>query len=170
MNETIALQNMPNLLSLSPDELEALLLSIGEPKYRARQIFQGISRGLSPEEITSIGKKTREKLAAVSYWYLPIPERKLVSRLDGTVKYLFRLRDGNCVESVVMRYEHGNTICISSQVGCRMGCRFCASTIGGRVRDLTPDELLGQVIAAEKDLSERISNIVMMGIGAARQL
>lgn len=165
MNETIALQNMPNLLSLSPDELEALLLSIGEPKYRARQIFQGISRGLSPEEITSIGKKTREKLAAVSYWYLPIPERKLVSRLDGTVKYLFRLRDGNCVESVVMRYEHGNTICISSQVGCRMGCRFCASTIGGRVRDLTPDELLGQVIAAEKDLSERISNIVMMGIG-----
>ena len=165
MNEMTAEQNTKNLLSLFPEELEALLLSLGEPKYRARQLFQGLSRGKSPEEISSIGKKTCEKLAAVSYWYLPVPERKLVSRLDGTVKYLFRLRDGNCVESVVMRYEHGNTICISSQVGCRMGCRFCASTIGGRVRDLTPDELIGQVIAAEKDLSERISNIVMMGIG-----
>lgn len=154
-----------NLRSLLPHELEALLLSVGEPKYRAKQIFPEIQRGKSLEEITSIGKATREHLAAVSTWFLPVPERKLVSRLDGTVKYLFRLSDGNCVESVVMRYEHGNTICISSQVGCRMGCRFCASTIGGRVRNLTPDELIGQVIAAERDLSERISNIVMMGIG-----
>ena len=154
-----------NLRALLPDELEALLLSVGEPKYRAKQIFPALQTGRSLEEITSIGKKTREALAAVSDWYLPTPERKLVSRLDGTVKYLFRLSDGNCVESVVMRYEHGNTICISSQVGCRMGCRFCASTIGGRVRNLTPDELVGQIAAAERDLSERISNIVMMGIG-----
>ena len=88
-----------------------------------------------------------------------------MSALDGTVKYLFRLFDGNCVESVVMKYAHGNTICISSQVGCRMGCRFCASTIGGKVRDLSAGELLGQVLAAQRDTGERISNIVMMGIG-----
>ena len=155
----------PNLLSLLPNELEALLLSVGEPKYRAKQLFPALMQGKSPEEISSIGKKTREKLAEVSCYYLPVPARKLVSKLDGTVKYLFRLSDGNSVESVVMRYEHGNTICISSQVGCRMGCRFCASTIGGRVRDLSPDELIGQIIASEKDLGERISNIVMMGIG-----
>jgi 23S rRNA (adenine2503-C2)-methyltransferase len=107
----------------------------------------------------------QEKLREHFVWHLPAVEEKLVSRLDGTVKYLFSLQDGNCVESVVMRYEHGNTICISSQVGCRMGCKFCASTIGGRVRDLTPAELLGQVISAQKDMGERISNIVMMGIG-----
>jgi len=94
-----------------------------------------------------------------------VVEQKLVSAIDGTVKFLFGLADGNCVESVVMKYEHGNTICISTQVGCRMGCKFCASTIGGRVRDLTPDELLGQVISAQKEIGERISNIVMMGIG-----
>jgi 23S rRNA (adenine2503-C2)-methyltransferase len=96
---------------------------------------------------------------------LPTVKRKLVSALDGTIKYLFELQDGNCVESVLMRYEHGNSLCISSQVGCRMGCRFCASTIGGKVRDLLPSELLGQVIAAQKDSGERVSNIVMMGIG-----
>lgn len=156
---------LPDLRALLPEELESLLLSVGEPKYRAKQIFPELMRGKSLEEISSIGKKTRAALAAVSACYLPVPARKLVSKLDGTVKYLFRLRDGNSVESVVMRYEHGNTICISSQVGCRMGCRFCASTIGGKVRDLTPDELIGQIVAAEKDLAERISNVVMMGIG-----
>ena len=164
MNETTA-STQPNLLSLFPEELEQLLLSCGEPKYRAKQIFPAIHKGIPLEEITSIGQKTRNALAEKAYFYLPTPERKLVSALDGTVKYLFKLMDGNCVESVVMRYEHGNTICISSQVGCRMGCKFCASTIGGKVRDLTPDELIGQIIAAERDLSERISNIVMMGIG-----
>ena len=156
---------MKDLLSLFPDELEELILSVGEPKYRAGQMFPQLHKGLSPEEMTNIGKKTREKLAAVAEYHLPQVRRKLVSALDGTVKYLFELRDGHCVESVVMRYNHGNTICISSQVGCRMGCKFCASTIGGKVRDLIPGELLGQVIAAQKDLGERISNIVMMGIG-----
>ena len=165
MNNTPETTALPDLRSLFPEELEALLLSVGEPKYRAKQIFPELMKGRSLDEITSIGKKTRAALLAVSGCYLPVYERKLVSKLDGTVKYLFRLADGNCVESVVMRYEHGNTICISSQVGCRMGCRFCASTIGGRVRNLTADELLGQIIAAEKDLAERISNIVMMGIG-----
>ncbi len=156
---------MTDLLSLLPQELEELLLSIGEPKYRASQMFPQLHRGLSPEQMTNIGKKTREKLAAVATYHLPTVRRKLVSAIDATVKYLFELRDGHCVESVVMRYNHGNTICISSQVGCRMGCKFCASTIGGKVRDLIPGELLGQVIAAQADLGERISNIVMMGIG-----
>ena len=156
---------MKDLLSVFPEELEALLLSVGEPKYRAKQMFPQLHKGLSPEDMTNIGKKTREKLSVVAEYHLPSVRRKLVSALDGTVKYLFELRDGHCVESVVMRYNHGNTICISSQVGCRMGCKFCASTIGGKVRDLIPGELLGQVIAAQKDLGERISNIVMMGSG-----
>ena len=153
------------LLSQTPEELEAWLLSEGEPKYRAGQLFPQLHRGLSPEEMTNIGKSLRAKLAEAFFYHLPQVERKLVSAQDGTVKYLFSLADGNCVESVLMHYEHGNTVCISSQVGCRMGCRFCASTIGGKVRDLTPGELLGQVIAAQKDSGERISNIVMMGIG-----
>ena len=156
---------MKDLLSLYPEELTELLLSVGEPKYRATQMFPQLHRGLSPAEMTNIGKATREKLAAVAEYHLPDIRRKLTSAIDGTVKYLFELRDGQCVEAVVMRYNHGTTICISSQVGCRMGCRFCASTIGGKVRDLIPGELLGQIIAAERDLGERISNIVMMGIG-----
>ena len=153
------------LLSLLPGELEEWMLSVGEPKYRARQLFPQLHRGVSPEEMTNLGKRLQQKLQDAFWYHLPVVERKLVSSLDGTVKYLFGLRDGNCVESVVMKYRHGNTICISSQVGCRMGCKFCASTIGGRVRDLTPGELLGQVLAAQKDCGERISNIVMMGIG-----
>ncbi len=154
-----------DLLSLLPEELEAFLLSLGEPKYRAEQLFTQMHRGLSPDEMSNIGKATKKKLSEHSYCHIPTIRRKLVSRLDGTVKYLFGLRDGNCVESVVMKYKHGNTICISSQVGCRMGCAFCASTIGGKVRDLAPSEMLGQVISAERDMGERISNIVMMGIG-----
>lgn len=155
----------PELLSLFPEEIEQWMIDHGEPKYRAKQIFPQLHRGLSIDEMTNIGKALREKLCEHFTVSLPTVERKLVSALDGTIKYLFSLADGNCVESVVMKYSHGNTICISSQVGCRMGCKFCASTIGGRVRNLTPAELLGQVIAAQKDCGERISNIVMMGIG-----
>ena len=124
------------LLSLLPSELEEFMLSIGEPKYRATQIFTQMHKGVSPNEMTNIGKATKAKLEEVAIFDLPTVRRKLVSKLDGTVKYLFELLDGNCVESVVMKYKHGNTICISSQVGCRMGCAFCASTIGGKVRDL----------------------------------
>ena len=153
------------LLALSPTELQELLLSIGEPKYRAGQIFPQLHKGLSPAEMTNIGKVTRERLATVADYHLPKVKRKLVSALDGTIKYLFELADGNCVESVLMQYEHGLTICISTQVGCNMGCRFCASTIGGKVRNLTAGELLGQVIAAAKDSGKTISGIVMMGIG-----
>ena len=153
------------LLSLSREELSALMKSIGEPAYRATQLFTQLHRGLSPDQMTNVGKATRQKLSEVAHYHLPQIERKLVSAVDGTVKYLFSLADGHCVESVVMSYEHGHTICISSQVGCRMGCRFCASTIGGRIRNLSAGELLGQVIAAQADLSYRIDNIVMMGIG-----
>ncbi len=154
-----------DLLSLDQKELTELVLSLGEPKYRAEQLFSQMHKGVSPEQMTNISKSFKQKLSEVAYFYLPTIEKKLVSAIDGTVKYLFALSDGNCVESVVMKYKHGNTICISSQVGCLMGCAFCASTIGGKVRDLAPSELLGQIIAAERDGGERISNIVMMGIG-----
>lgn len=157
--------NKTDLLSLYPDELTALVLSIGEPKYRANQIFTQIHKGITPQSITNISKETKRKLDEVSYFYLPKIRLKLVSAIDGTVKYLFELSDGNTVESVVMKYKHGNTICVSSQVGCRMGCAFCASTIGGKVRDLTASEILGQILTAQNDIGERISNIVMMGIG-----
>ena len=159
------MEEKKDLLSLDKEELGALLESIGEPRYRAAQLFSQLHAGRLPEEITNIGKKTWEKLFAVATHFLPRVRKKLVSALDGTVKYLFELQDGNCVESVLMQYEHGITICISSQVGCAMGCKFCASTIGGRVRNLTVAELLGQVIAAARDSGQRIGGIVMMGIG-----
>ena len=154
-----------DLYSLLPGELEEFFLSIGEPKFRAGQVFSQLHRGVSLSEMTNLSKKLRDKLSEITLDTLPKVKQKLVSKLDGTVKYLFELWDGECIESVFMRYKHGNTICISSQVGCRMGCRFCASTIGGRVRNLAPSELIGQIIAAEADMGERISNVVMMGIG-----
>ena len=154
-----------NILSYTPDELRELMTSIGEPAYRSKQIFTQLHRGISPDEMTNIPKKLKETLLQCACYPLPTVEKKLTSALDGTVKYLMGLYDGNCVEAVVMKYNHGNTICISSQVGCRMGCRFCASTIGGRVRDLLPSELLGQIIVAERDMGERIGGVVMMGIG-----
>ena len=155
-----------DILSLSLHELETFVTEeLGEAKYRAKQIFTNIHRGTHPRDITNLSKALREKIDERCEYRLPYIEKKLVSAIDGTVKYLFGLMDGNCIESVVMKYNHGNTICISSQVGCRMGCKFCASTIGGKVRDLTPSELLGQVIVAQNDTGERISNIVMMGIG-----
>ena len=146
-------------------ELEEYFLSLGEPKFRAKQVFPRLAEGTPLSEMTNLSKKLRERLEEETLDTLPRVEAKLVSKVDGTIKYLFRLHDGECVESVFMRYKHGNTLCISSQVGCRMGCKFCASTIGGRVRDLLPSELLGQVIAASRDTGERVSNIVMMGIG-----
>ena len=156
---------MENILSFTPDELCELIVSLGEPKYRASQIFTQLHKGIALEEMTNVGKTTKQKLSKVADCSLPRIKRKLCSRIDETVKYLFEMSDGNCIESVVMKYEHGYTICISSQVGCRMGCRFCASTIAGMVRNLEAGEILGQIIAAQRDLSIRISNIVMMGIG-----
>ena len=154
-----------DLLSMLPEEMAEYFASIGEPKFRAKQTFQRLHRGERIGDITNLSKALRERLIAETLDTLPCVEEKLVSKIDGTVKYLFRLHDGSCIESVFMKYKHGNTLCISSQVGCRMGCKFCASTIGGKARDLYPSELVGQVIAAELDSGERISNIVMMGIG-----
>ena len=158
-------ENKTDLLSLDKNELVDFFEKIGEPKYRASQLFTQMHKGLLLDEITNISKATKAKISELAHYSFPAIEKKLVSAIDGTVKYLFSLSDKNCIESVVMRYEHGITICISSQVGCRMGCRFCASTIDGKVRDLAPSELLGQIISAERDLGERISGVVMMGIG-----
>lgn len=157
---------MIDLKDFEFDEMTAWLKDLGEPKYRSGQIFEWLHRGVEDyDEMTNIPKATRQKLKDVTYVSVLKIREKYVSNIDGTVKYLFELPDGNCIESVVMRYHHGLTICISSQVGCRMGCGFCASTIGGLCRNLTPGEILNQVIFAQKDLGERISNIVMMGIG-----
>ncbi len=151
--------------SMSKEELEAWFSSVGEPRFRAKQFFTWLHTGTPVSEMSNLSKKLREKIEDVMLDTLPKVELKLVSKIDGTVKYLFKLFDGACIESVFMKYKHGNTLCISSQVGCLMGCKFCASTIGGKSRDLYPSELLGQIIAAERDSGERISNIVMMGIG-----
>ena len=157
---------MTDIKSMLPEEIEAALKELGEPKYRAKQIFQWLSRGVrSFEEMTNLSKPLREKLSSE----FEIPSltmlRKQVSKLDGTIKYLWELPDGNAVETVVMRYHHGNTVCISSQVGCRQGCAFCASTIGGLIRNLRPSEMLEEVLSSERESGLKISNIVLMGIG-----
>ena len=152
--------------SLLPEELEAELKALGEPSYRAKQVFSWLSRGAeSFDGMSNLPKQLREKLK--DRYYLAAPEvlRKQVSAHDGTVKYLWGLSDGNAVETVVMQYHHGNTVCISTQVGCRQGCAFCASTIGGLVRSLEPGEMLEEVMFSEKDSGLKISNIVLMGIG-----
>ena len=157
---------MIDLKDLEYAELTEFVKNIGEAGFRAKQIFSWLHKGIEEfSEMTDISKDLQKKLAEKSYISTLKIRKKLVSKLDGTTKYLFELEDGNCIESVVMYYNHGITICISSQVGCRMGCRFCASTIGGKVRDLTGGEILNQVIFAEKDLGKRIGNIVIMGIG-----
>ncbi|MBO5648735.1 MAG: 23S rRNA (adenine(2503)-C(2))-methyltransferase RlmN [Clostridia bacterium] len=154
-----------DLLSMNVAELQHFCAGIGEPKFRAAQIFKWMHAGVSFDGMTNLSRALRERLEACACVRFPEIEEKFVSELDGTVKYLWRLSDGQNVESVFMRYHHGNTICISTQAGCRMGCAFCASTIGGKVRDLLPSEMLGQVLAAQRDMGERISGIVLMGIG-----
>lgn len=147
-------------------ELTEILTGFGEPAYKAVSVFRWLHGGAEAfSEMTDISKALRTKLDERFTITVPTVERKQVSQLDGTIKYLWRLSDGNCVESVLMQYAHGNSICISSQVGCRMGCRFCASTIGGLVRNLRPSELLDQVLFSQKDSGLKISNIVLMGIG-----
>ena len=155
-----------DLKSMTLAEMQDAFAAIGEPKFRAKQVFTWLHRGaVSFDAMTNLSKPLRETLDSLYFINKPTVARKQISRLDGTIKYLWRLRDGNCVESVVMQYHHGNTVCVSSQVGCRMGCAFCASTIAGKVRDLTPSEILDQVIFAQKDSGLPISNIVLMGIG-----
>ncbi len=157
---------MNELKSLTLPELTETLRAMGEPAFRGKQVFTWLHKGItSYDEMGNIPKDLRRKLEASYPLDVPRPVRKQVSRLDGTIKYLWELEDGNCIESVLMRYRHGNTVCISSQVGCRMGCAFCASTIAGKVRDLTPGEMLDQVIFTQLDSGEPVSNIVLMGIG-----
>lgn len=154
-----------DIMSMTRDELKEFVVSIGEKGFRAEQLFMWMNKGVPYEKMTNLSAAFIDKLRERAEYRLPAIEKKLVSAEDGTVKYLMSLIDGECVESVFMRYEHGNTLCISSQAGCRMGCRFCASTLNGRVRNLTPSEMLGQAAAASYDTGERVDGIVMMGIG-----
>ena len=157
---------MKDIKSMTLAELGAELKALGEPAFRAKQIYRWMHRGVRDfSEMTDISRSLRERLAAEYTLVSPTVARRLQSQKDGTIKYLWRLMDGNCVESVLMRYHYGNTICISSEVGCRMGCAFCASTRGGLVRRLEPSEMLDQVLFSQLDSGLPISNIVLMGIG-----
>ena len=157
---------MRDLKSMTLPEMTAALKEMGQPAFRGKQVFTWLHKGVTTfDEMTNLSKELRERLKAEFFLTVPKAARKQVSRLDGTIKYLWELADGNCIESVLMRYHHGNTVCISSQVGCRMGCAFCASTVAGKVRDLTPAEMLDQVLFTQIDSGLPISNIVLMGIG-----
>ncbi len=160
------MNNKTDVLSLFPAELEEFAVSLGEKKFRGKQIFEGLYHGaVHFGEISNLPKSLIAKLNENAEIRSIKTERKLISKIDGTVKFLFGLQDGTAVESVLMRYKHGNTICISTQVGCRMGCAFCASTKAGLQRSLLPSEMLLQVMQAQKEVGEPISNIVLMGMG-----
>ena len=152
--------------SYTLEQLAERLKAMGQPAFRAKQIFHWLHQKLVTEfsAMTDQPKALLAKLEEEYYIAAPVIQRRQQSK-DGTVKYLFRLADGNCIETVVMRYNYGNTVCVSTQVGCRMGCRFCASTQAGRVRNLEAGEIAAEIYAAQKDIGERISHIVLMGIG-----
>ena len=158
---------MNDLMSMTLNELEEVVKGYGQGKFRAKQLFEWLHGKMvtSYDEMTNLPASFRDQLK--KEW--PLAEVKIlekyVSKVDGTIKYLFELSDSHIIESVLMRYKHGNSICISSQVGCRMGCKFCASTLDGLIRNLKPSEMLGQVYQAIKDTGERVSNIVIMGSG-----
>ena len=157
---------MIDLKSMTLEELTAWLQEQGEPAFRGKQVFRWFYRGATSfGEMSDLSKPLRQKLEEQCFLSKPKVARKQVSALDGTIKYLWELADGNCIETVLMRYKHGNTVCISCQVGCRMGCAFCASTLAGKVRDLTPAEMVDQVLFTQIDSGEPISNSVLMGIG-----
>ena len=155
-----------DIKSLLPAELEDYFNGFGLPSYKGRQVFSWLHKGVdSFDEMTDLSKEQRNMLKENAYIFMPNIKKRLVSERDSTVKYLYGLTDGQNVESVLMSYHYGNTICISTQAGCRMGCGFCASTIGGLVRNLTPSEILNQVLMTQKDSGRRISHVVLMGIG-----
>ena len=155
-----------HLKSMSAEEIGAVLKELGQPAFRAKQIFSWIHKGVaSYDEMTNIPQSLRESLAKSYPIYTPKVLRKQESQKDGTIKYLWQLEDGNCVETVLMRYHYGNSVCISTEVGCKMGCAFCASTLGGFVRQLQPHEMLDQVLFTQLDSGMPISHIVLMGIG-----
>ncbi len=157
---------MTDIKSLTLAELETALCAMGQPKYRALQIFRWLhGAGVGFEGMTNLPKALRESLEG-EYFIRDVQiETKQVSKIDGTVKYLYRLYDGEYIESVFMRYKHGNTVCISTQAGCRMGCRFCASTLRGLKRNLSASEMLSQIQAAERDTGEKVGGVVLMGMG-----
>lgn len=151
---------------MTEEEITRVLRDMGQPAFRGKQVFTWLHRGVrSFDEMSNLSKSLRQQLAQDYTISVPTVARKQESRLDGTIKYLWELQDGNCIETVLMQYHHGNTVCISSQVGCRMGCAFCASTVAGKVRDLTAGEMLDQVLFTQLDSGREISNIVLMGIG-----
>ncbi len=152
-----------NIYDFTPEDLREYLGDV--PAFRADQIYKWLYSGASPDEMTNVPKNLRERLKAELYTQLPRVDTRLSSRLDGTVKYLFRMEDNAGIESVVMPYSYGSSICISSQAGCRMGCAFCASTVDGLDRNLTAGEMMGQVLAARKDSGQNITHIVIMGSG-----
>lgn len=155
-----------DIKSMTLQQMQTALQELGEPGFRARQIFTWLHSGVTRfTDMTNLSKALREKLDGLYTITAPQVVRKQCSQRDGTIKYLWRLGDGNCVETVLMRYHYGNTVCISSEVGCPMGCAFCASTLGGLVRRLQPSELLDQVLFTQLDSGQKISHIVLMGIG-----
>ncbi|NLL04239.1 MAG: 23S rRNA (adenine(2503)-C(2))-methyltransferase RlmN [Clostridiaceae bacterium] len=155
-----------DLLSLTIEELETFFIKMGQQKFRAKQVFQWVNKGVKDiDEMTNLSKDIRENLKTKAYINKLEISEKFVSKIDGTTKYLFKLIDGNIIESVLMKYEHGLSVCISSQVGCKMGCKFCASTGVGFVRNLTASEMLDQVLTIQKEADGRVGNIVVMGIG-----
>ena len=151
--------------SLTLAELTAALKAMGQPGFRAKQIFHWVHQKLVTEfsAMTDQPKTLLAKLEESFYIAAPQIERRQEAK-DGTVKYLLRMADGNCIETVVMRYHYGNTVCVSTQVGCRMGCRFCASTQAGRVRNLEAGEICSEIYTAQKDIGERISHIVLLSL------
>ena len=155
-----------HLKSKTQPEIAAVLKEMGQPAFRAKQVYTWLHKAVrSYEEMTNIPKSLREALAEKYPLYAPEAVRKQESAKDGTIKYLWKLADGNCVETVLMRYHYGNTVCISTEVGCAMGCAFCASTLGGLVRRLEPYEMLDQVMFTQADSGLPVSHIVLMGIG-----
>ena len=155
-----------NLKDLTLEELQDYIINLGEPKFRALQIYKWIYSGVRNfEEMTNISKTLRDKLKSNTTIGNLAINKKFISTLDGTRRYLIQLSDNNYIESVLMKYKHGYSICISSQVGCAMGCKFCASTKNGKIRNLSAGEIIDQIITVEMDVGERISNVVMMGVG-----
>jgi 23S rRNA (adenine2503-C2)-methyltransferase len=154
------------LKSMTLPEMTAALKELGQPAFRGKQVYTWLHKGVrSYDEMTNLPKNLRDTLAQQYPLYAPVAVRKQESQRDGTIKYLWQLQDGNCVETVLMRYHYGNTVCISTEVGCRMGCAFCASTLGGLVRKLAPFEMLDQVLFTQLDSGLPINHIVLMGIG-----
>lgn len=155
-----------NLKSMTLPEIAAVLKELGQPAFRAKQLFSWLHKGVrSFDEMTNLPQSLRQALETEYPICPPEVVRKQESQKDGTIKYLWKLSDGNCVETVLMRYHYGNTVCISTEVGCRMGCAFCASTLGGLVRPLEPFEMVDQVLFTQVDSGLPISHIVLMGIG-----